>query len=53
MKTKDLFTKLHEQYKNYPAPIQDTEAFYHDMSKIPYEVQSTTDFHHLASHRRQ
>jgi hypothetical protein len=52
MKTKDLFIKLHDQYNTYPAPIQDTEAFYRDMSKISYEVQSTAEFYHLASHRR-
>ncbi|KAH7175175.1 uncharacterized protein B0J16DRAFT_349657 [Fusarium flagelliforme] len=53
MKTEDLFTKLHDQYKTYPAPIQDTEAFCHDISKISYEGQSTAEFDLLASHRRQ
>ncbi|KAF5703726.1 hypothetical protein FMUND_12862 [Fusarium mundagurra] len=53
MKTEDLVTKLHDQYNTYPVPIQDTEAFYHDISEISYEAQSTAEFHHLASHRRQ
>ncbi|KAM0541693.1 hypothetical protein ACHAO7_010360 [Fusarium culmorum] len=53
MKKEDLFTKLHDQYNTYPSPIQDDEAFYHDISEISYEAQSTAEFHHLASNRRQ
>jgi hypothetical protein len=53
MKKEDLFTKLHDQYNTYPSPIQDDEAFYHNISEISYEAQSTAEFHHLASNRRQ
>jgi hypothetical protein len=53
MKKEDLFTKLHDQYNTYPTPIQNTEAFYHDIAEISCEAQSTTEFHHLASNRRQ
>jgi hypothetical protein len=53
MKQEDLFTKLHDQYNTYTIPIQDAEAFYCDIAEISYEAQSTAEFHHLASHRRQ
>ncbi|KAF5696522.1 hypothetical protein FMUND_15664, partial [Fusarium mundagurra] len=53
MKREDLFTKLHDQYNTYSSPIQDSEAFYHDITEISFEAQSIDEFHHLASDRRQ
>ncbi|KAH7205483.1 uncharacterized protein BKA55DRAFT_668838 [Fusarium redolens] len=35
------------------GPLQDAEAFYHDISEISYEAQSTVEFHHVASNSRQ
>ncbi|KAH7175166.1 uncharacterized protein B0J16DRAFT_349636 [Fusarium flagelliforme] len=53
MKREDLFTKLHDQYNTYLSPMQDSEAFYHDITEISFEAQSIDEFHHLASDRRQ
>jgi hypothetical protein len=53
MKREDLFIKLHDQYNTYLSPIQDSEAFYHDITEISFEAQSIDEFHHLASDRRQ
>ncbi|KAH8651798.1 hypothetical protein BGZ61DRAFT_468751 [Ilyonectria robusta] len=53
MKRGDLFTKLHDQYNTYPSPIQDPDAFHHDISEISHEANSATEFHHLANNRRQ
>ncbi|KAH7169818.1 uncharacterized protein B0J16DRAFT_351607 [Fusarium flagelliforme] len=53
MKRDDLFTKLHHQYNTYASPIQDSEAFYHDISEISYQAQSTSEFHLLACDRKQ
>ncbi|KAH6983674.1 hypothetical protein BKA56DRAFT_584036 [Ilyonectria sp. MPI-CAGE-AT-0026] len=53
MKRGDLFTKLHEQYNTYPCPIQDADAFHHDIFEISHEANSTAEFHRLANNRRQ
>jgi len=49
MKRGDLFTKLHEQYNTYPCPIQDADAFHHDICEISHEANSTAEFHRLVS----
>lgn len=53
IKRENLFTKLHDQYNTYPSAIQDSEAFYHDITEISCESQSIDEFHQLASDRRQ
>ncbi|KAH7169640.1 uncharacterized protein B0J16DRAFT_351784 [Fusarium flagelliforme] len=53
MKREDLFTKLHDQYNTYQSPIQDPDAFHHDIFEISQEANSPAEFHHLVTHRRQ
>ncbi|KAI5459489.1 hypothetical protein BGZ63DRAFT_391132 [Mariannaea sp. PMI_226] len=53
MKREDLFTKLHDQYNTYQSPIQDPNAFYHDIFEISQKANSPAEFHQLANNRRQ
>ncbi|KAH6873606.1 hypothetical protein B0T10DRAFT_499648, partial [Thelonectria olida] len=53
MKREDLFTKLHGQYNTYPSPIQDPDAFHHDIFEISHKADSAAEFHHLARDRKQ
>ncbi|KAH6884975.1 hypothetical protein B0T10DRAFT_493076 [Thelonectria olida] len=53
MKREDLFTKLHGQYNTYPSPIQDPNAFHHDIFEISHKADSAAEFHHLARDRKQ
>lgn len=53
MKRGDLLTKLQDQYNTYPCPIQDADAFHHDIFEISHEANSTAEFHRLANNRRQ
>ncbi|KAH6866183.1 hypothetical protein B0T10DRAFT_502750 [Thelonectria olida] len=53
MKREDLFTKLHVQYNTYPSPIQDPDAFHHDIFEISHKADSAAEFHHLARDRKQ
>lgn len=53
MKRGDLLTTLHDQYNTYTSPIQDPDAFYHDIFEISHEATSIAEFHHLADNRRR
>lgn len=54
MKCDDLFTTLHTQYNTYPAPLQDFEAFHHDICDISQLSSSIDDFRrHLAERKAQ
>ncbi|EHK51146.1 hypothetical protein TRIATDRAFT_303128 [Trichoderma atroviride IMI 206040] len=53
MKRGDLLTTLHDQYNTYTSPIQDPDAFYHDIFEISHEATSVAEFHHLADNRRR
>ncbi|KAH6881163.1 hypothetical protein B0T10DRAFT_494964 [Thelonectria olida] len=53
MKREDLFTKLHDQYNTYQSPIQDPDAFHHDILEISQKANSLAEFHHLANNRKQ
>ncbi|KAI8710683.1 hypothetical protein NCS52_01549100 [Fusarium sp. LHS14.1] len=53
MKSGDLFTKLHSQYNTHLCPIQDPDAFHHDIFEISHKANSVAEFHHLISNRSQ
>ncbi|KAJ3453116.1 hypothetical protein MRS44_017642 [Fusarium solani] len=53
MKSGDLFTKLHSQYNTYLCPIQDPDAFHHDIFEISHKANSAAEFHHLTNNRSQ
>lgn len=53
MKRGDLLTTLHDQYNTYTSPIQDPDAFYHDIFEISHEATSIAEFHHLVDNRRR
>jgi hypothetical protein len=52
-KKDDLVTKLHDQYNTYPIPIQDPEAFHHDVFECSQEAGTTEDFHRLLASRKE
>ncbi|KAH7024988.1 uncharacterized protein B0I36DRAFT_366886 [Microdochium trichocladiopsis] len=49
----DLFTSLHEQYNTYRAPLQDFEAFHHDISEAAAAAADTADFHRRMAIRQK
>lgn len=53
LKKDDLVTKLHDQYNTYPIPIQDPEAFHHDVFECSQEAGTTEDFHRLLASRKE
>ncbi|KAJ2891819.1 hypothetical protein MKZ38_010678 [Zalerion maritima] len=53
MKRSDLFTKLHDQYNTLLTPIQDPEAFHHDVYEISNVARSKDEFHHLLAERKE
>ncbi|RKU43735.1 hypothetical protein DL546_005542 [Coniochaeta pulveracea] len=52
-KKDDLVTTLHDQYNTYPIPIQDPEAFHHDVFECSQEAGTTEDFHRLLASRKE
>ena len=53
MKRDDLFTKLHIQYNTISSPLQDPEAFHHDVFEIANEASTTDEFHRLLAVRKE
>jgi len=53
MKRDDLFTKLHDKYNTLSTPIQDREAFHHDVYEISSLASSKDEFHRLLADRKQ
>lgn len=53
MKRDDLFTKLHDKYNTLSTPIQDPEAFHHDVFEISSLASSKDEFHRLLADRKQ
>ena len=49
----DLFSTLHHQYNTYESPLQDFEAFHHDVSEIASRASSPEVFHQLLAERKQ
>ncbi|KAI5922093.1 hypothetical protein F4810DRAFT_305955 [Camillea tinctor] len=53
MKRDDLFTKLHDQYNTIALPIQDPEAFHHDVYEISTTASTADEFHRLLADRKE
>ncbi|KAI1492589.1 hypothetical protein F5X96DRAFT_364144 [Biscogniauxia mediterranea] len=53
MKRDDLFTKLHDQFNTIALPIQDPEAFHHDVYEISTTASTTEEFHRLLADRKE
>ncbi|KAK4096826.1 hypothetical protein N658DRAFT_510866 [Parathielavia hyrcaniae] len=53
LKKDDLFGTLHDQYNTVPSPIQDPEAFHHDVYEISQHATSADEFHRLLSRRKE
>jgi hypothetical protein len=53
LKKADLYTKLHDQYNTFASPIQDPEAFHHDVYEVSQEASTLTDFHRLLAERKE
>ncbi|KAK3382196.1 hypothetical protein B0T24DRAFT_600722 [Lasiosphaeria ovina] len=50
---KDDFGKLQGQYNTIASPIQDPEAFHHDVYEISQEAVDADEFHRLLQDRKQ
>ncbi|KAH8651362.1 hypothetical protein BX600DRAFT_101825 [Xylariales sp. PMI_506] len=53
LRCEDLSTTLFEQYNTRTSPIQDMEAFHHDVLAIATEADSPDDFHQRMVARKQ
>ncbi|KAI1334611.1 hypothetical protein F5Y15DRAFT_285940 [Xylariaceae sp. FL0016] len=53
MKRADLSNKLHDQYNTLTFPIQDLEAFHHDVCEISHAASTADEFHRLLDQRKQ
>lgn len=52
LKHNDLDTTLHEKYNTFASPIQDPDAFHHDVYEISSRVNTLTDFERLMQERK-
>jgi len=53
LKWDDLPGFLHDRYNTIPTPIQDPEAFHHDVFEISHQASSTEEFYRLLDQRKQ
>ncbi|PHH67349.1 hypothetical protein CDD81_115 [Ophiocordyceps australis] len=53
MKRDDLFTTLSQRYNTITIPVQDPEAFHHDVYEISHDAENTEQFHRLMADRHQ
>lgn len=53
MKRDDLNTTLHDKYNTLTLPIQDPEAFHHDVYELSQQAASADEFHGLMAERQQ
>ncbi|KAI5924238.1 hypothetical protein F4810DRAFT_151775 [Camillea tinctor] len=53
LRCEDLFGELHHRHNTYEAPLQDFEAFHHDVWEISTSASSADEFHRGLSERKQ
>lgn len=53
MNENDLHTKLHDQYNTIASPLQDPEAFSHDVFEIATEATTIHEFHEKMASRKE
>lgn len=52
LKYNDLNTTLHDKYNTISSPIQDPDAFHHDVYEISSRANTTADFERLMQERK-
>lgn len=53
MKRDDLFTTLHNRYNTVTLPLQDPQAFHHDVYEVSRDAETPEQLHRLLAERQQ
>jgi hypothetical protein len=53
MDLEDLFTTLHQQYNTGTIPLQDFQAFHHDVNELSRKAKTPEEFHRLMAERSE